>query len=240
MQNRATFPMEKLHEREREEFLTICREHGLEESEKRLQVVESFLATPDHVSVAALQRRLRARGQHFDLPFIAETLDLLCRYGFAQQASFEGQEVQYEHRHLGWHHDHFICAKCGRVTEFHDPEVEALQRRIALLQSFTLLYHKMELYGICGECRVERQPVVPLAFVLPGEKVVIDRLLGGGEVQHRLAEMGLTPGTEIEVIKTGGPGPNIVAFRGSRLALGHGVSLKILVSSRGKNSRNNG
>lgn len=240
MQKRVTFPMEKLHEREREEFLTICREHGLEESEKRLQVVESFLATPDHVSVGALQRRLRARGQQFDLPFIAETLDLLCRYGFAQQANFEGQEVQYEHRHLGWHHDHFICAKCGRVTEFHDPEVEALQRRIALQHSFTLLYHKMELYGICGECRVERQPVMPLAFVLPGEKVVIDRLLGGSEVQRRLAEMGLTPGTEIEVIKAGGPGPNIVAFRGSRLALGHGVSLKILVSPRAKSSRNNG
>jgi Fur family ferric uptake transcriptional regulator len=230
--------MENLHEREREQFLTICREHGLDESDKRLRVVEVFLATPDHVAVGALRGRLRERGHDFDIPFIAETLDLLCRYGLADRTNFEGQEVQYEHRHLGWHHDHFICAKCGRVTEFHDPEMETLQRRLALLHNFTLLRHKMELYGICGECRIERQPVMPLAFVLPGEKVVIDRHLGGREVQHRLAEMGLTPGTELEVIKAGGPGPNIVACRGSRFALGHGLSLKILVSARGRSARN--
>jgi Fur family ferric uptake transcriptional regulator len=230
--------MENLHEREREQFLTICREHGLEETDKRLLVVEAFLATPDHVGVGALQRRLQEGGHHLDIPFIAETLDLLCRYGLAEQTNFEGQEIQYEHRHLGWHHDHFICAKCGKITEFHDPEMEALQRQLALLHSFTLLRHKMELYGICGECRVERQPVMPLAFVLSGERVVIDRLLGGREVQHRLAEMGLTPGTEIEVVKAGGPGPNIVACRGSRLALGHGLSLKVLVSARGRSAGN--
>jgi len=230
--------MENLHEREREQFLTICREHGLEESDKRLQVVEAFLATPDHVGVGALQGRLRERGHYLDIPFIAETLDLLWRYGLADRTNFEGQEVQYEHRHLGWHHDHFICAKCGRVTEFHDPEMETLQGRLALLHNFTLLRHKMELYGICGDCRIERQPVMPLAFVLSGEKVVIDRLLGGTEAQRRLAEMGLTPGTELEVIKAGGPGPNIVAFRGSRFALGHGLSLKILVSARARSARN--
>jgi Fur family ferric uptake transcriptional regulator len=230
--------MENLHEREREQFLTICREHGLEETDKRLLVVEVFLATPDHVGVGALQLRLQEGGHHLDIPFIAETLDLLCRYGLAEQTNFEGQEIQYEHRHLGWHHDHFICAKCGKITEFHDPEIEALQRQLALLHSFTLLRHKMELYGICGECRVERQAVMPLAFVLSGERVVIDRLLGGREVQHRLAEMGLTPGTEIEVVKAGGPGPNIVAFRGSRLALGHGLSLKVLVSARGRSAGN--
>lgn len=72
---------------------------------------------------------------------------------------------------------------------------------------------------------------MPLAFVLPGEEVRIDRLVGGRKVQQRLADMGLTPGTRIEVIKASGPGPMIVAFRGSRLALGRGLSQKILVST---------
>jgi Fe2+ transport system protein FeoA len=67
--------------------------------------------------------------------------------------------------------------------------------------------------------------------VLPGEEVVIERLLGGKKVQQRLADMGLTPGTTIEVIKASGPGPIIVAFRGSRIALGHGLSQKVLVST---------
>ena len=76
--------------------------------------------------------------------------------------------------------------------------------------------------------------MVPLAFVLPGEEVVIDRLVGGKQFQQRLADMGLTPGTKVEVIKASGPGPIILAFRGSRLALGRGISQKVLVSANNR------
>jgi Fur family ferric uptake transcriptional regulator len=170
-------------------------------------------------------------GHDLDEDFIGETLDLLCRYGYAYKKEFEGQEVQYEHRHIGWHHDHLICAECGKIQEFNNPEIEALQRQIAQSRNFTLLHHNMELYGICAGCRKQRRPVLPLSFVLPGEQVVIDRLVGGRQVQQRLADMGLTPGTTIEVIKASGPGPIIVAFRGSRYALGRGLSQKVLVAA---------
>ena len=222
--------MEKLHQHEREEFAAICREHGLNESDKRLRVLEAFLSTTDHVTASDLKVLMETEGCSLHTDFIAETLDLLCRYGFAYRKHFDGQDIRYEHRHIGWHHDHFICAKCGKILEFHNPQLEALQRQIALQYHFTVLHHKMELYGICAECRRERQPVMPLSFVLPGETVLIDRLVGGRQVQQRLAEMGLTPGTAIEVIKSNAAGPIIVAFRGSRVALGHGLSQKILVS----------
>ena len=223
--------MERLHHYEREEFINICKEHGLNYSDRRLLILEAFLGTTEHVTVKTVQEELEIRGQSLDGDFIDETLDLLCRYGYAYKQEFEGQEIQYEHRHIGWHHDHLICAECGRIQEFNDPEIEALQRQIARSRNFTLLHHNMELYGICAGCRKQRLPVTPLSFVLPGEHVVIDRLVGGKRVQQRLADMGLTPGTTIEVIKASGPGPIIVAFRGSRLALGHGLSQKILVTA---------
>ena len=223
--------MERLHQYEKDEFINICKEHGLNYSDKRLLVLEAFLGSTEHLTVAALQEQLESQGQRLTSDFIDETLDLLCRYGYAYKTEFEGQEVQYEHRHIGWHHDHLICADCGKIQEFHNFEIEALQRQIAQDRYFTLLHHKMELYGICGECRKQRRPGIPLSFVLPGEEVVIERLLGGRQVQQRLADMGLTPGTTIEVIKTSGPGPIIVAFRGSRIALGHGLSHKVLVSA---------
>jgi Fur family ferric uptake transcriptional regulator len=229
-EQRTPKSMEKLHYYEREEFINICKEHGLNYSDKRLLVLEAFLGTTEHLTVPALQEELESRGDYLDSDFIAETLDLLCRYGYAYKKHFEGQLVQYEHRHIGWHHDHLICADCGRIEEFHNREIEALQRQIAVGYNFTLLHHKMELYGICAKCRKQRRPVVPLSFVHPGEEVIIDRLVGGKQVQQRLADMGLTPGTNVEVIKSSGPGPIIVAFRGSRLALGRGLSQKVLVS----------
>jgi Fur family ferric uptake transcriptional regulator len=223
--------MERLHRYEREEFITICKEHRLNHSDRRLLVLEAFLGTIEHLTVQELKMHLQSQGHYMDDDFIAETLDLLCRYGYAYKKEFEGQEVQYEHRHIGWHHDHLICAECGMIMEFHNREIEAQQKRIAEDHNFTLLHHNMELYGICAECRQQRRPAMPLAFVLPGEEVRIDRLIGGRAVQQRLADMGLTPGTKIEVIKASGPGPIIVAFRGSRLALGRGLSQKVLVST---------
>ncbi len=223
--------MERLHHYEREEFINICKEHGLNYSDRRLLILEAFLGTTEHVTVKTVQKQLETRGHSLDCDFIDETLDLLCRYGYAYKKEFEGQEIQYEHRHIGWHHDHLVCAECGRIQEFNNPEIETLQRQIARSRNFTLLHHNMELYGICAGCRKQRLPVTPLSFVLPGEHVVIDRLVGGKQVQQRLADMGLTPGTTIEVIKASGPGPIIVAFRGSRLALGHGLSQKILVTA---------
>ena len=46
------------------------------------------------------------------------------------------------------HHDHLIDVHSGKVIEFHDEEVEELQRKIAEKHGFKLVDHRMELYGV--------------------------------------------------------------------------------------------
>jgi Fur family ferric uptake transcriptional regulator len=46
------------------------------------------------------------------------------------------------------HHDHMIDVESGKVIEFVDPELEALQRQIADRLGFRLVDHRMELYGV--------------------------------------------------------------------------------------------
>lgn len=46
------------------------------------------------------------------------------------------------------HHDHLIDVETGKVIEFVDPELEALQRQIAEKLGFRLVDHRMELYGV--------------------------------------------------------------------------------------------
>ena len=41
--------------------------------------------------------------------------------------------------------------------------------------------------------------------------------------------MGLTPGVVVSVLNSQIPGPMILNLRGSRLALGHGMTMRILV-----------
>jgi len=71
--------------------------------------------------------------------------------------------------------------------------------------------------------------LTPLTTVLPGNKVRIISLDGGRGMQERLVSMGLGPGSKIEVIQRGAPGPFIVALRDCRLAIGAGMAQKIMV-----------
>ncbi|HJX12197.1 MAG TPA: FeoA family protein [Dehalococcoidales bacterium] len=66
-----------------------------------------------------------------------------------------------------------------------------------------------------------------------GEKVVIVSVRAGWGLQRRLADLGLTPGTEVTIISGGRPGPVIIEVRGSRLALGQGMAGKIVVRPEG-------
>jgi len=72
--------------------------------------------------------------------------------------------------------------------------------------------------------------IIPLTMVLSGKKVRIVSLAGGRRMQERLISMGFGPGSEIEVIRRGAPGPFIVAIGEARMAIGTGMAQKIMVS----------
>lgn len=72
--------------------------------------------------------------------------------------------------------------------------------------------------------------MMPLAMVTPGETVKLVAIHGGQRIRQRLADLGLTPGTTLQVVQANAWGPLIVAFKGdARLALGRGMAHKIEV-----------
>ena len=84
------------------------------------------------------------------------------------------------------------------------------------------------------EGRVEE--VSSLADLRRGEKGTVAFAVGGHGLVRRLAEMGLTPGTEVTVQRSAPlHGPIEVSVRGVSLALGRGVASKIFVKRCGRN-----
>jgi ferrous iron transport protein A len=67
-------------------------------------------------------------------------------------------------------------------------------------------------------------------MVTPGENVRLVTIQGGRGIRQRLADIGLTPGTVLQVVQSDGWGPLIVAFKNdARLALGRGMAHKMMV-----------
>ena len=212
------------------QFKVIFEREGLDRIDERLAILEVFLSTENHLTAAELTRTLNEKGISLSEGFVAENLKLYSRYGFAQEEQFTDQVPRYEHRHLGRHHDHLICVRCGTILEFYSPEIEALQTEVARRMGFHDLQHRMEIYGLCSNCLRKREPAIPLTMASPGERVRIMGFMGGKGLERRLTSMGLNRGADVEVIKSSGPGPLIVASRGTRIAIGYGMAKHILVS----------
>lgn len=219
------------HQQEREQFQEVLQSFNASRIEERLKVLDIFLSVEDHLSLTGLERIIREkRPELLDREFLKETMEMFCQFGFAQKQLFETQEAVYEHHHLGMHHDHFICTRCGKIQEFANQNLERLQHEIAGQFQFHPLQHKMEIYGLCASCMAQREPALSLQYAANGERVRIVAILGGREVQARLGDMGLTVGACLEIVSNHSSGPLIVASKGTRLAINAGLAKKVMVA----------
>jgi Fe2+ transport system protein FeoA len=68
-----------------------------------------------------------------------------------------------------------------------------------------------------------------LCDVKVGKRAIVQQLCGGRDFTNRVAALGFTLGTEVTVLQNYGHGPVIVALRDSRIALGRGEAIKVMV-----------
>lgn len=220
---------QRIHSQEKEQFVKLFKQDHVDRFEARILVLEVFLQTEKHLTAAELHAAVKAAGHALDEDLVGDTLELMCRYGFAQKSRFDNGEARYEHLHLGQHHDHMVCTKCRRIIEFRDDMLERFQMRVATEHGFHLLQHRMELYGICDQCLKQRNQEIPLASAKAGESLYIKGFKGGARARMRLLTMGLRVGDRVDVITNLNEGQVVVALDFKRLVLGRGLANKILV-----------
>ena len=81
---------------------------------------------------------------------------------------------------------------------------------------------------------------VSLVDMHEGQKGIMAHTVGGLGAMRRLAEMGLTPGCEVKLLrKCSFHGPVEIEVRGAALALGYGLALKVFVQPMKANTNEN-
>jgi len=132
--------------------------HGLKTSRQRELIAEVFFAAGGHLSIDELLERVKRQDPKVGQATVYRTMKLLSKCGLAEARQFGDGHTRYEPAlESSEHHDHLICTSCGKIVEFHNHQIEELQTRVAKQHGFLVTHHKMELYGLCAECR-KRQP----------------------------------------------------------------------------------
>ena len=124
-----------------------CEAQGLRLTGQRRTIAAVLEDAEDHPDVEELYARAVAQDPHISLATVYRTVKLFEEAGILEKHEFGDGRARYEDAERD-HHDHLIDIQSGDVIEFVDPEIEALQEKIAEKLGYKLKGHRLELYGV--------------------------------------------------------------------------------------------
>jgi Fur family ferric uptake transcriptional regulator len=125
----------------------LCIDKGMRMTDQRRVVARVLSQAHDHPDVEELYRRAQVIDPHVSIATVYRTVRLFEEAGIIERHDFRDGRSRYEEA-PDVHHDHLIDMKTGKVVEFNDPEIEALQAAIARKLGYRLIDHRLELYGV--------------------------------------------------------------------------------------------
>ena len=124
-----------------------CIAKGVKLTEQRRLIAKVMSESNDHPDVDELYTRVSKIDSKISIATVYRTVKLFEESGIVTKHDFKGGKARYEELSES-HHDHLIDVKTGEIIEFVDEEIENLQKKVAEKYGYTLVDHKLELYGI--------------------------------------------------------------------------------------------
>ncbi|WP_375255251.1 Fur family transcriptional regulator [Yoonia sp.] len=128
-------------------ILERCEANGLRMTDQRRTIAGVLQDADDHPDVEELYNRASTVDPRISLATVYRTVKLFEETGILEKHEFGDGRARYEAADRD-HHDHLINVNSGEVIEFVDPEIEALQERIAQKLGYRLMGHRLELYAV--------------------------------------------------------------------------------------------
>ncbi len=125
---------------------------GVRPTPQRLEVLEELAREGNDVTAQELWGRLRDRDSRTGLATVYRTLALLAEKGVVDVLSHHGTEQCYRLCADG-HHHHLLCTRCHRVVEVQECDLGGWLEAVAARHGFVATDHRIEIAGLCGNCR---------------------------------------------------------------------------------------
>ena len=124
-----------------------CIAKGVKLTDQRRVIAQVMSESTDHPDVDELYNRVSKIDPKISIATVYRTVKLFEESGILTKHEFKGGKARYEELNES-HHDHLIDVKTGEIIEFVDEEIEKLQKKVAEKYGYSLVDHKLELYGV--------------------------------------------------------------------------------------------
>jgi Fur family ferric uptake transcriptional regulator len=148
-------PAKKLEE-EKDLFYEYLRRKSLKRTHQKDLILEIFLSNEGHLSVEDIYSLAKRKDKKIGIVTVFRTLKSLKECGIAKEISLGDGLTRFEHCYHHPLHHHIICNRCHRVIEFLSPALERVQQSIVDQYHFQPENQRIQIYGLCRDCREER------------------------------------------------------------------------------------
>jgi len=136
------------------EFERFLKSKGNKITKSRFDIIDMIASYGTHFEIEDLVRWISSQNKNIaSRSTIYRTVKLLQDFGAVREVIKLNNRTIYEFVVGKQHHEHLICINCGKIIEFYKQEIETLQDQVCEEHGFTPVNHRLEIFGICSECK---------------------------------------------------------------------------------------
>ncbi len=129
-----------------ETLLDKCKKLGLKLTEQRKIIVKVLSDSSDHPDVESVHKRAVKIDKRIGIATVYRTIKLFEDNNLLEKHEFKGYSSRYET--VRENHHHLIDIKSGKVKEFRNTLVDAMQKQVAKEMGYKLIDYRLELYAV--------------------------------------------------------------------------------------------
>ena len=119
-------------------------------SRQRDRILEVLRETKSHPTAKWVFDKVRKQFPNLSLGTVYRNLGILVKQGLVSRLDFGSSYDRFEAATLP--HHHFVCERCGRVTDLDLPMDHSLTRKLKSATGLAATRLEIRLYGVCEKC----------------------------------------------------------------------------------------
>ncbi|GAB6066090.1 Fur family transcriptional regulator [Aquifex pyrophilus] len=138
----------------KKEFAKFLKRKNLKITRSRLDLIDLIANYNKHFEIEELVNWISTQNdKKVSRSTVYRTVKLLEEFGAVKEVIKKNNKTIYEFVVGRSHHDHLVCTNCGKIIEFVSEDIEKLQDEICKQYEFKPTHHRLEIFGLCKECR---------------------------------------------------------------------------------------
>jgi len=127
-------------------LLEKCNKLGLKMTEQRRVIVQVLSESKDHPDVESVHKRALRLDKNIGIATVYRTIKLFEDNNLLEKHEFKGFSSRYET--VRENHHHLIDIRSGKVKEFRNTLIDAMQKQMAQELGYQLVDYRLELYAV--------------------------------------------------------------------------------------------